>query len=194
MHTGMVETQTEKMAKSVGNIFQLSEALDRFGPETVVAYMVGGHYHQPIAFSEGALAEAGARVERIRNFLRDGDPGGEPDRDLARLREEFLAALADDFNTPRAMAAIFELIAEGHRRELPGARATLTELLPLVGLGSLAGSDSAADPEAERLLAEREEARAARDFERADELRDELAERGYEVRDGSEGARLVRRA
>jgi cysteinyl-tRNA synthetase len=194
MHNGMVETQSEKMAKSVGNIFQLSEALDRFGAETVVAYMVGGHYRQPIAFSEAALAEAGARVERIRNFLREGDPAGEPDREVAHLREEFLAALADDFNTPRAMAAIFELIAEGNRREVPGARATLTELLPLVGLGSLAGGDSAADPEADRLLAEREEARAARDFQRADRLRDELAERGYEVRDAPEGARLVRRA
>jgi cysteinyl-tRNA synthetase len=76
---------------------------------------------------------------------------------------------------------------------LPGARAALEEMLPLLGLESLLAPAETADPEAERLLAEREEARAARDFELADRLRDELAERGFEVRDTPGGARLMRR-
>jgi cysteinyl-tRNA synthetase len=192
MHNGMVQLDEEKMSKSEGNVFQLSEALDRYGPEAVVAYLGSGHYRQPLAFSGDALSEARARVERIRNYLRDA-PGGEPDEFLADRRDAFLDALADDFNTPQAYAVLFELIAEGNRREVPGARQVLEELLPLLGLDSLLGDEEAADPQAERLLGEREEARAAKDFDRADQIRDELAELGWEVRDEAGGARLVRR-
>jgi cysteinyl-tRNA synthetase len=192
MHNGMVQQDEEKMSKSEGNVFQLSEALERHGPEAVVAFLGSGHYRQPLAFSGDALEEAGARVERIRNYLRDA-PGGEPDEFLADRRGAFLDTLADDFNTPQAYAVLFELIAEGNRRELPGARQVLEELLPLLGLEALLTGDEAADSEAERLLGEREEARAARDFDRADQIRDELAELGWEVRDEAGGARLVRR-
>jgi cysteinyl-tRNA synthetase len=199
MHNGMVQTAEEKMAKSVGNIFQLSEALDRFAPETIVAYLISGHYRQPLEFSEEALREAEARVERVRNFLRQTQPASDPAtpgreaEDVAGFVEEFFAALADDFNTPKAMAAVFDLVAEGNRRPLPGARAALEEMLPVVGLGSLLAPAEEADPEAVGLLDEREKARAERDFERADRIREQLAERGWEVRDTPGGARLVRR-
>jgi cysteinyl-tRNA synthetase len=192
MHNGMVQLDEEKMSKSVGNIFQLSEALDRYGGETVVAYLASGHYRQPLAFSEEALEEAAARVERVRNYFRDA-PGGEPDPFLTEKKEAFLDALADDFNTPQAFAALFEIVAEGNRRELTGARGTLEELLPLLGLESILSGDEPADPEAERLLFERQEARAGKDFERADEIRDRLAAMGWEVRDEAGGARLVRK-
>jgi cysteinyl-tRNA synthetase len=195
MHNGMIRVADEKMSKSVGNIFQLSEALDAYGPQAVVAYLVSGHYRQPLEFSDRALEEAGARVERIRNFVLElpDEEDAEPDPAVTTARDEFLAALADDFNTPRALAALFELIAEGNRRSVPGARAALEEMLPLLGLEALLAPPDAADPEAERLLAEREEARAAREFDRADRLRDELGKLGYEVRDSPEGARLVPR-
>jgi cysteinyl-tRNA synthetase len=196
MHNGMVRMADEKMSKSVGNIFQLSEALDRYGRDAVIAYLISGHYRQPLEFSDRALSEADSRVKRIRNFvleLPEGD-GGEPDLAVAAWWAGFLDALADDFNTPRALAILSDLISEGNRRELPGARASLEEMLPLLGLESLLAPADVADPEAERLLAQREEARGARDFERADRLRDELADRGYEVRDTPEGARLVRRS
>jgi cysteinyl-tRNA synthetase len=192
MHNGMVQLDEEKMSKSVGNIFQLSEAIQRYGGQTVVAYLVSGHYRQPLAFSDEQLQEAAARVERIRNYLRDA-PSGEPDEFLADRRQAFLDALADDFNTPQAFAVLFEIIAEGNRRELPGAREVLTELLPLLGLDSLLAGDEAAPEEAQQLLREREEARAGKDFERADSLRDQLAEMGWEVRDEAGGARLVPR-
>jgi|RhiMetdeSRZDD1v2_1073273.scaffolds.fasta_scaffold131669_3 cysteinyl-tRNA synthetase len=194
MHNGMVRMAEEKMSKSVGNIFQLSEALDAYGPETLISYLISGHYRQPLEFTDRALAEAGARVQRIRNFVLElpDEDGVEPDAAVTAWRTEFLAALADDFNTPRALASLFDLISEGNRRPLPGARAALDEMLPLLGLETLLAPVDAADPEAARLLVEREEARAARDFERADRLRDELADRGYEVRDTPEGARLVR--
>jgi cysteinyl-tRNA synthetase len=192
MHNGMVQIDEEKMSKSVGNIFRLSEALDRFGGQTVVAYLASGQYRQPLAFSEEQLREADARVERIRNYFRDA-PSGDPDDFLVEKRQGLLDALADDFNTPQAFAVLFEIVAEGNKRELPGAREVLTELLPLLGLDSLLGETDEADPEAERLLTERERARKEKDFDRADSLRDQLAEMGWEVRDEAGGARLVRR-
>jgi cysteinyl-tRNA synthetase len=93
------------------------------------------------------------------------------------------------------MAEAFELVGEANRGEVPEGEAVeaLAEMLDLVGLGSLAQLDEGAeaDDEAEKLLREREEARAAKDFARADEIRHRLAELGWEVRDGVEGAKLV---
>jgi cysteinyl-tRNA synthetase len=192
MHNGMVQIDEEKMSKSVGNIFQLSEAIERYGGQTVVAYLASGHYRQPLAFSDEQLTEAAARVERIRNYFRDA-PSGEPDAFLADRRQAFLDALADDFKTPQAFAVLFEIIAEGNRRELPGAREVLTELLPLLGFDSLLVEDERVPEEAERLLSERQAAREAKDFERADALREQLSGMGWEVRDEAGGARLVRR-
>jgi cysteinyl-tRNA synthetase len=192
MHNGLVQIDEEKMSKSVGNIFQLSEAIERYGGQTVVAYLISGHYRGPLAFSDEQLREAAARVERIRNYLRDA-PSGEPDDFLTEKRQAFLDALADDFNTPEAFAALFEIVNEGNKRELPGAREVLTELLPLLGLDSLLKEEEEAPPEAQKLLAEREGARRDKDFDRADAIRDELGEMGWEVRDEAGGARLVRR-
>ena len=109
---------------------------------------------------------------------------------MTAWREAFLDALADDFNTPRALAALFELIAEGNRRTLPGCagRAGGDAAAARAGVAARRPAETA-DPEAERLLAEREEARAARDFERADRLRDELAERGLRGPRHARGAR-----
>jgi cysteinyl-tRNA synthetase len=218
MHNGMVETDAEKMSKSEGNIFQLSEALDQYGPEAVVAYLISGHYRQPLAFGPEQMDEAVAQVERLRNFFREypvgeasgegppeqqrgGSVGPSPDasRSAASSRvESFREALADDFNTPRAMAEAFELVGEANRGEASAHEAALAlaEMLALVGLSSLTQPDQGAeaDDEAERLLEERQEARAAKDFARADEIREKLADLGWEVRDSAEGAKLVPKA
>jgi cysteinyl-tRNA synthetase len=203
MHNGMVDAAGEKMSKSEGNIFQLKEALDRYGREAVVAYLISGHYRQPIAFGELPMEEAGARVERLRNFFRtqqsrasgEASPeqqrGGSGEAAPEARVEAFKEALADDFNTPRAMAEVFELVGEANRGEVPGAAEAVAEMLGLVGLESIAEDQDDAHPEAERLMAERQEARAAKDFTRADEIRDELAGMGYEVRDSADGPRLV---
>ena len=209
MHNGMVETDAAKMSKSEGNIFQLSEAVDRYGREAVVAYLISGHYRQPLSFGEGEMEQAVARVERLRNFFREhpveGAPGEGPAEQQrggsggpspgARL-EAFKEALADDFNTPRAMAEVAELVAEANREDIPGAPVAVQKMLELLGLGSLTQPDEGAeaDDEAEKLLGEREAARAEKDFGRADEIRERLAELGWEVRDGAEGAKLVPRA
>ena len=192
MHNGLVQIDEEKMSKSVGNIFQLSEATDRYGGQTVVAYLISGHYRQPLAFSAEQLQQTAARLDRIRNYLRDA-PSGEPDEFLSDRRQAFLDALADDFNTPQAFAVLFEIVAEGNRRPLSGAREVLGELLPLLGLETLINEEEEAPGAALALLEEREKARAAKDYDRADELRDQLAGMGWEVRDEAGGARLVRR-
>ena len=222
MHNGMVESDAAKMSKSDGNIFQLSEALDRYGREAVVAYLISGHYRQPLAFGPEQMDQAVARVERLRNFFREhpvGEVGGvsseqqrggsaetPPTSRIERFRE----ALADDFNTPRALAEVFELVSEANRGEASGAAGAVLEMLELLGLGSLAtekvvtGSaaleargalsvDGEVLSPAEALLAEREEARAAKDFGRADEIRDRLAEMGWTVRDSADGPKLVPR-
>ncbi|HEY8809625.1 MAG TPA: cysteine--tRNA ligase [Solirubrobacterales bacterium] len=208
MHNGMVETDAEKMSKSEGNIFQLSEALDRYGREAVVAYLVSGHYRQPLAFGEDQMEQAVAQVERLKNFFREHPVGDRPGRESGETPSEqqlggsagvspdsrveaFRKALADDFNTPRATAEVFELVGEANREVVPGAPEAVRAMLELVGLESLASAEEGAGDEAEELLAEREEARAAKDFGRADEIRDRLAGLGWEVRDGAEGAKLV---
>ena len=194
MHNGMVTLEREKMAKSVGNIFLLHEALEQAGRDALVMYFVSGHYRQPIAYSPDALAEAAASVERVRDFARRLDPDAPADG-IEPYAARFFDALADDFNTPTARAALFDWIAEGNRRFDAGerlGRGALGEMLRMFGLENLLAADEAADPDAERLLEEREAARAARDFVTADAKRDELAARGWTVRDTPEGPKLGR--
>ncbi len=210
MHNGMVDAAGEKMSKSEGNIFQLKEALDRYGSEAVVAYLISGHYRQPLAFGELPMEEAVARVERLRNFFRtrrgaasggdsaeqqrggSGESPPESAHESERRLEAFREALADDFNTPRAMAEVFELVAAANREEVPGAAEAVAGMLDLVGLGSIASAEEGeVDQEAQRLMEDREVARAEKDFTRADEIRDELGRMGYEIRDSADGPKLV---
>ena len=196
MHNGMVRLEGEKMAKSVGNIFLLHEALEQAGRDALIMYFVSGHYRQPIAYSQDALSEAAASVERIRDFARRLDPDSPADG-IEAFAERFFAALADDFNTPAARAALFDWIAEGNRRLDAGEKlgvGALAEMLQVLALDNLLETEDEADAEAEQLLTEREEARAARDFATADAKRDELAARGWTVRDTPDGPKLVRSA
>ncbi|MFL5895639.1 MAG: cysteine--tRNA ligase [Thermoleophilaceae bacterium] len=196
MHNGMVRIEGEKMAKSVGNIFALNEALARFGRDTLIMYFVAGHYRQPLAFSEDALADAAGAVERVRDFARRLDPGAAAPDAVGDYEGRFYAALADDFNTPAARAALFDWIAEANRRIDAGERVgagPLSEMLRVLGLENLLEPDAETpDGDALKLLEERETARREKDFATADARRDELAERGWEVRDTGDGPQLVR--
>jgi cysteinyl-tRNA synthetase len=195
MHNGMIQFEEEKMAKSVGNVALLADALDRHGRDAFVMYLLRGHYRQPLSYSDELVEDAGRAVERIANFCRfvrkssaAADAGGA----AAPHREAFFEALRDDFNTPRALAALFDLINEVNREGLtrdvePGLR----EMLQVIGFEHLLEVDEPIDEELLRLAAEREKARRARDFDRADRVRDELRARGYEVRDTPEGPELV---
>jgi cysteinyl-tRNA synthetase len=191
MHNGMIQFTGEKMAKSVGNIALLHEVLERYGAETVVMYLISGHYRQPLAFSETALEQARANVNRVREAGRRLSEGASP-AELDELRDRFFDALARDFTTPEALAVMNEWIhrATGPEWDAPGD-GHLREMLTVLGLESLLVEASPAPGDVRELAEQRERARAERDFAAADRLRDEIAALGWEVRDGPDGFELL---
>jgi cysteinyl-tRNA synthetase len=191
MHNGMLELGAgEKMAKSVGNIRSLAEVLDEYGGEALVMYFSSGHYRQPIAFSDERMEDARRANDRIREAARRLGDGPSPEA-LRPHRDAFFEALRNDFNTPLALASLFNWVREANRSEQPVGDADLREMLTVLGLESLLEAQEGAPPEAVALAEKRDEARRARDWAEADRLRDELRELGWEVRDGPEGAELV---
>jgi cysteinyl-tRNA synthetase len=196
MHNGMIQLTGEKMAKSQGNIAPLHEVIAEYGRETVLMYLVSGHYRQPIAFSESELEDAARRVHRIRDALRRLAAGRPSPADMAHHTRAFFDALANDFNTPAALAELFEWVREANRRGAGVGDADLRDMLDVLGLGDLSplearGDVGSIDPEAMALLRRREQARGEREFEAADQMREELRERGWEIRDGPEGPELI---
>jgi cysteinyl-tRNA synthetase len=173
-HNGMLRETGSKMAKSEGNFVTIRDALDRWGREALLLFFMTGHWAKPIDFSDETLDQAAAQLGTFRDALLL-DARGEADE------SELDAALADDFNTPEALAVL-------HRWRAAGANAELRRGLELFGI-------SAALPEAPagvvELAQEREAARAARDFERADRLRESIGAQGWEVRDVETGFQLV---
>jgi cysteinyl-tRNA synthetase len=190
MHNGMLQMGAEKMAKSVGNIRGLAEVLDDVGRDTLIWFFCEGHYRQPLAFTSERLDDAGRRVERIRDAGRRLVPGESPDA-LAPHRDAFFDALADDYNTPRALAAMADWIREANRAAGPVGDAQLREMLEVLGLENLLDRDEAAPADVVELAERRAAARASRDFDEADRLRQELRARGWEIRDGAAGQELV---
>jgi len=177
-HNGMLRLSGEKMSKSEGNIDLLTDALDRWGAETFIMFLLQAHYASPVDYDDAALERARAACTTLRNKLRAGSGTDEP------LREAVIAALDEDFNTPEALALVFTAP--------PEAADTVAEVLDVLGLGGLA-HDEAAPPDVVALAEERRAARARRDFAESDRLRDELAGRGWEVRDAGDGFELYPR-
>jgi cysteinyl-tRNA synthetase len=193
MHNGMLEMRGEKMSKSVGNISLLPEVLEQWGRETLLLFFAGGHYRQPIVFAPETLRDAQGRLKRIREAGRRLVDGPSPPQ-LREHRDAFFAALANDFHTEQGLAAIAAWVNDANKLEDVG-RDDLVEMLDIFGLAELAHGDAAADaPPAAALdlLAAREAARAAEDWAEADRLRDALRDVGWVVRDGPDGAELVR--
>jgi cysteinyl-tRNA synthetase len=190
MHNGMLQMGAEKMAKSVGNVALLHEVLGEYGRDAVIMFFVNGHYRGPLAFDDDAMAQAAARVKRVREAGRRLADGASP-ADMASYKERFFEALREDFNTPAALAAAFEWIREANSRTEVG-RDDLVEMLSVLGLENLLEPETMeVGDEAQALLRAREAARAARDFAAADRLRDELRASGWDVRDGPSGPELV---
>jgi cysteinyl-tRNA synthetase len=177
MHNGMLRFTGEKMSKSVGNVETIAEVLDRWGRETTLLYFLTAHWRSPIDFSDDRMADAQARAEGLREVFRNpSEPAA------ADAWEQFQAVLDDDFSTPAALA----LMHEWRDHEL------LRRALDVFGLAGLA-EQGEAPPDVHALAAGRQEARAARDFARADELREQIEAAGWDVRDDPHGYRLVPR-
>jgi cysteinyl-tRNA synthetase len=191
VHNGMVRLDREKMAKSVGNIFVLHDALDRFGRDALIMYLAGGHYRQPIEFDDDRLQEASARVQRIREAGRRLVPGPSPAWSTP-FRQRFFDALADDFNTPAALAAVFEWVREANSSGEPVGDGDLREMLSVLALDNLLESATVEiPPELIELSDARERARQDRNWAEADRIRDQLRAMGWEVRDGPDGPELL---
>ena len=206
MHNEMLELSDSKMSKSIGNIALLADVVAQWGAETVVAYFMQSHYRSRLPFSDERMRDAEAACRRIRNAVRALDralaePGDTIDVELATAaaaaRERFIAAMDDDFGTPGAMAAVFDLVRainqalergrlpEGQVQEI---RLDLAALLDMLGLSGLASPGDDEVPDAVRALVDdRQRARADRDFARADEIRDAILALGFELRDGPDG-------
>jgi cysteinyl-tRNA synthetase len=199
MHNGMLEMRgtdgsSEKMAKSVGNVTSLPDAIDQHGRDALLLFFATGHYRQPLVYAPETLADAASRLRRIREVARLLTDGPSPDS-LKLHRDAFFSALAEDFNTPKALAALAEWLREA--RALDGVgRADLVEMLDVFGLANVADVtvDAAIDPKAQALLEAREMARHSKDWAEADRIREELHAQGWEVRDGASGGELVRRS
>jgi cysteinyl-tRNA synthetase len=191
MHNGMVRLDSEKMSKSVGNVFALHEALAAHGRDALLLYFLGGHYHQPIEFDDDRLSEARVSANRIREAGRGLIDGPSPTWSEPML-ERFLHSLANDFNTPRAMAVVFDWVREANRAPAASVgNADLREMLSVFGLANLLAADRAqVPPETTELLEARQRARAAGDYDEADRLREQLRSLGWEVRDGPDGPEL----
>jgi cysteinyl-tRNA synthetase len=191
VHNGMLRMDEMKMSKSAGAVFLLRDALAAHGRDALLMYFCGGHYHQPVAYDEERLAEAAARVARIRQAAR-GLRAGPSEPWSAPLREEFFDALAADFNTPRALAAVFDWVREANRAGEPAGDADLREMLGVLGLENLVDRPASEAPaQVVALLEARERARAARDYAEADRLRGDIGALGWEVRDGPDGPELL---
>jgi cysteinyl-tRNA synthetase len=203
LHNGMVNFGAEKMSKSLGNTLTIREMLRRHDRDALRLWMLGTHYRNQLEWSEERVHESARALERFTRLLDDpraaGPAGALSDRLLA-LRGQFEAAMDDDFNTPQALGVLFEVARVVHedreRGDAPALAAGVAELRRLGGaLGLFAGRRDEAGPpaEVERLVRERTEARARRDFRRSDELRAEIQGLGWLVEDTPSGPRLTRK-
>ena len=176
-HNGLLRFTGSKMSKSEGNVVTIRDAIAKWGRETILAFFLTAHWSKPIDFSDETLTAATARVEGFREVFR-----GESRPAAAGEWQRFDDALEDDFNTPDALAVMHgwrdhELLRRG---------------LDVFGLSSLADVQDAPQ-EVLELAKQRQEARAARDFDEADRLRAEIEAAGWEARDVSDGFQLIPR-
>jgi len=206
IHNGFVNMGKEKMSKSLGNTLAISELVKRHDPEAIRLYLLGTHYRHPVEWSEERVQDSARALARLRRLRHDAavvEAGALPP-ELTAFRARFESAMDDDFNTPQALAALFDLgsALQEYREHAAGdagrqrvLAAGVTELVSLgraLGLFASDAAPSGPPPEVERLVAARTEARGRRDWRRADELREEIRRLGWIVEDTPAGSRTAR--
>ena len=195
IHSGMVTIGGEKMAKSAGNFLTLRDALASYDARAIRLAMLQTNYGRSVDLGSAELQGAAAALGRldalVRRASQAGVGGGRTASDEAIVRA-FRAAMDDDFTTARAVAEIFDANARANRAiddgDLDRAATLVATVVELAGvLGIDVGVTATEDHEIDALVRERDEAREARDFARADAIRDELALRGIHLEDGPRG-------
>ncbi len=205
MHAGPVRVNSEKMSKSLGNFFTIRDVLEKYDAEVVRYFLAGVHYRSYIDYSEDSLKEARSALERFYQALASVEcADSEPENDF---EARFYTAMDDDFNTPKALAVLFELVSELNRavredsEEAGRLAAQLKRLGGIIGLlqqspdAFLKGEDRAGELGAdaiEALIVQRKEARANKDFALSDKIRDDLASQGVILKDDRAGTSWYR--
>ena len=211
MHNGFITINQEKMSKSKGNFFMLRDILERFDPQVVRFYLLSVQYRSPLDFDDEKIEVAGRGLERLKNASEAVAKamklaGAHEDDDAAELRAkaemaeaDFRAAMNDDFNTALAIAALFELAKDINiylkkdqfdAKTLEMAQKVLTDLANVLGIeleASTGADDDLADKLMDLIIAIRKDARANKDFQTADRIRDGLAEIGVILEDSKAG-------
>lgn len=197
MHAGAVRVDNEKMSKSLGNFFTIREVLKEYDPEVVRFFLLSSQYRGHINYSDSGLQQAADSLTRIYRALRDA-PAAEPDRDLL---DRFNAAMQDDFNTPGALSLVFEAVRQLNSNGDSAAAGFIQHVGRVFNLfaqspaefsAKVRGQATLSDAEIDALVAERTAAKQSKDFARADEIRQGLAEQGVEIEDSREGTRWNR--
>ncbi len=215
LHNGLVNLKGEKMSKSTGHVIDLLEALELYPPQAVRLFYLRTHYRKPLDFSEEAMKDAVASLERLWAFRRRASGPIEGDPDSAVL-DRFVACMDDDFDTAGSLGVLFDAVREGNRRLDDGEDAdpllaAYDVVIELLGLAEQVQSldDVGAELQAlgnelgvaaerleqvvDALIDVRARARQARDWERADAIRDRLGALGIVIEDVADGARWHRR-
>lgn len=211
MHNGFITINQEKMSKSKGNFFMLRDILERFDPQVVRFYLLSVQYRSPLDFDDEKIEVAGRGLERLKNASEAVAKamklaGAHEDDDAADLRAkaekaeaDFRVAMNDDFNTALAIAALFELAKDINiylkkdqfdAKTLEMAQKVLTDLANVLGIeleASTGADDDLADKLMDLIIAIRKDARANKDFQTADRIRDGLAEIGVILEDSKAG-------
>jgi cysteinyl-tRNA synthetase len=196
IHSGMVMVGREKMSKSLGNFTNLSDALDRHGPRAFRLLALQTHYRKQLEMGDKELSDAGKAVDRLDALFRRARVAGLAEGSVGDVTE-FRNAMDDDFDTPAALAFVFDLVRRantaldaGDADAVATLLATVRELCRSFGLEIDDGSSDEGgsdDAEIDALVVARDEARAGRDFAEADRIRDELKARGVTLEDGAGG-------